>query len=74
MVSATFCAWTFPGVERSLTSWPAALRLSEALKVENRTSRSGLGAPDAPVVVAAGSTARGIAVSRTAASRGERRI
>ena len=40
MVSATFCAWTLSGVERSLTSWPATLRLSEALKVEKRTSRA----------------------------------
>src|SRR5688500_7311676 len=38
IVSATFRACWFAGVERSATSWPSKLRLSEALKVAKRTS------------------------------------
>src|ERR671911_931090 len=37
IVSATLRACWLAGVDRSLTSWPAALRLSEALNVANRT-------------------------------------
>ena len=37
MISATVAAWALFGVDRSVTSWPAAARLSEALKVWNRT-------------------------------------
>ena len=38
MISATVLACALSGVDRSVTSWPAAARLSEALKVANRTS------------------------------------
>src|SRR5262245_22957817 len=37
MISATVDAWAFVVVLRSATSWPAALRFSEALNVANRT-------------------------------------
>ena len=37
MISATVAAWALFGVDRSATSRPAVARLSEALKVWNRT-------------------------------------
>ena len=37
MISATVAACALLGVERSVMSWPATLRFSEALNVANRT-------------------------------------
>ncbi len=49
MISATVAAWALFGVDRSVISWPAKLRLREALKVAKRTSAGawpGAGAAD----------------------------
>jgi hypothetical protein len=61
MTSATFLAWVLAGVERSSISCPGLARLSEALKVANRTVRSLL-----PLPAAAGRVAAIIAMSMTA--------
>src|SRR6187200_2903014 len=64
MTSATALAWALSGVDRSLTSAPAALRLSEALKVATRSVRSG--AADDAVPDAGAPAGAALAVPETA--------
>src|SRR5690606_13932551 len=58
MTSATFCACSSSGVDRSVSSSPSAARLSEALNVANRTSCGPPRSCGWAVFAAAGDTAR----------------